>query len=111
MTKERVHDDAIHITTDRRPRCIVEAAADHATTDVEELRHATRVAREYETDEIRFALADRMIEHDEVTRVWDCRVRLEFAGSRGPRDERRAIAFERYLKSGSGVAFARRHLR
>jgi putative endonuclease len=26
-------------------------------------------------------------------------------------DERRAIAFERYLKSGSGVAFAQRHLR
>jgi hypothetical protein len=26
-------------------------------------------------------------------------------------DERRAIAFERYLKSGSGVAFATRHLR
>jgi len=26
-------------------------------------------------------------------------------------DERRALAFERYLKSGSGVAFARRHLR
>jgi len=40
--------------------------------------------------------------------------------ARGPRsldvvieftDERRAIAFERYLKSGSGVAFAQRHLR
>ena len=26
-------------------------------------------------------------------------------------DERRAFAFERYLKSGSGVAFAKRHLR
>jgi putative endonuclease len=26
-------------------------------------------------------------------------------------DERRAVAFERYLKSGSGVAFAQRHLR
>lgn len=26
-------------------------------------------------------------------------------------DERRALAFERYLKSGSGVAFAKRHLR
>jgi hypothetical protein len=26
-------------------------------------------------------------------------------------DERRALAFERYLKSGSGVAFAQRHLR
>ena len=30
---------------------------------------------------------------------------IEFA------DERRAVAFERYLKSGSGVAFASRHLR
>jgi predicted GIY-YIG superfamily endonuclease len=30
---------------------------------------------------------------------------IEFA------DERRALAFERYLKSGSGVAFATRHLR
>jgi putative endonuclease len=26
-------------------------------------------------------------------------------------DEERAVAFERYLKSGSGVAFAQRHLR
>ena len=26
-------------------------------------------------------------------------------------DERRAVAFERYLKSGSGVAFAHRHFR
>jgi predicted GIY-YIG superfamily endonuclease len=26
-------------------------------------------------------------------------------------DERRAVALERYLKSGSGVAFAQRHLR
>ena len=26
-------------------------------------------------------------------------------------DERRAVAFEHYLKSGSGVAFAQRHLR
>ena len=26
-------------------------------------------------------------------------------------DEGRAVAFERYLKSGSGVAFAQRHLR
>jgi hypothetical protein len=26
-------------------------------------------------------------------------------------DEKRAVAFERYLKSGSGCAFAKRHLR
>jgi len=36
---------------------------------------------------------------------WSVDVVIEFA------DERRAVAFERYLKSGSGVAFANRHLR
>ena len=36
---------------------------------------------------------------------WFVDVSIEFA------DERRAVAFERYLKSGSGVAFAQRHLR
>jgi putative endonuclease len=36
---------------------------------------------------------------------WSIDVVIEFA------DERRAVAFERYLKSGSGVAFAQRHLR
>ena len=36
---------------------------------------------------------------------WSIDVVIEF------RDERRAVAFERYLKSGSGVAFAQRHLR
>ena len=36
---------------------------------------------------------------------WSVDVVIEFA------DERRAVAFERYLKSGSGVAFAQRHLR
>ncbi len=36
---------------------------------------------------------------------WSIDVVIEFA------DERRAIAFERYLKSGLGVAFAQRHLR
>jgi predicted GIY-YIG superfamily endonuclease len=38
-------------------------------------------------------------------RPWSVDLLIEFA------DERRAVAFERYLKSGSGVAFARRHLR
>ena len=36
---------------------------------------------------------------------WEIDVLIEFA------DERRATAFERYLKSGSGCAFAKRHLR
>ena len=38
-------------------------------------------------------------------RPWSVDVVIEFA------DERRAAAVERYLKSGSGVAFAKRHLR
>jgi putative endonuclease len=36
---------------------------------------------------------------------WVIDVIVEFA------NERRAIAFEKYLKSGSGNAFAKRHLR
>jgi putative endonuclease len=36
---------------------------------------------------------------------WHVDVIVEFA------DEQRAVAFERYLKSGSGGAFAKRHLR
>jgi putative endonuclease len=36
---------------------------------------------------------------------WSVDVAIEFA------DERRAVTFEQYLKSGSGVAFAQRHLR
>jgi len=36
---------------------------------------------------------------------WIVDVIIEFS------DERRAVAFERYLKSGSGSAFAKRHFR
>jgi predicted GIY-YIG superfamily endonuclease len=36
---------------------------------------------------------------------WSIDVVIEFA------EEKRAVAFERYLKSGSGVSFAQRHLR
>jgi putative endonuclease len=43
--------------------------------------------------------------HTAKYRPWSVDVVIEFA------DERRAVAFERYLKSGSGVAFANRHLR
>jgi predicted GIY-YIG superfamily endonuclease len=43
--------------------------------------------------------------HTAKYRPWCVDVVIEFA------DERRAVAFERYLKSGSGVAFAQRHLR
>ena len=43
--------------------------------------------------------------HTAGQRPWTLDVIIEFA------DERRAAAFERYLKSGSGFAFAKRHLR
>ena len=43
--------------------------------------------------------------HTASGRPWEMDVVIEFA------DERRAVAFEKYLKSGSGVAFAQRHLR
>jgi predicted GIY-YIG superfamily endonuclease len=54
----------------------------------------------------------RLVDHNEGRcrhtssgRPWKLDVMIEFA------DERRAVAFERYLKSGSGCAFAKRHLR
>ncbi len=43
--------------------------------------------------------------HTAKYRPWQTDVVIEFG------DERRAVALERYLKSGSGVAFAHRHLR
>jgi putative endonuclease len=43
--------------------------------------------------------------HTAKHRPWSVDVVVEFV------DEQRAVAFERYLKSGSGVAFAQRHLR
>ena len=43
--------------------------------------------------------------HTATGRPWRIDVVVEFA------DEPRAVAFERYLKSGSGCAFAKRHLR
>ena len=43
--------------------------------------------------------------HTSSGRPWHVDVVIEFA------DEGRAIAFEHYLKSGSGCAFAKRHLR
>jgi predicted GIY-YIG superfamily endonuclease len=43
--------------------------------------------------------------HTARYRPWSLDVVIEFS------DERRATALERYLKSGSGVAFANRHLR
>jgi predicted GIY-YIG superfamily endonuclease len=43
--------------------------------------------------------------HTAKHRPWELDVVVAF------REEGRAITFERYLKSGSGVAFAQRHLR
>ena len=43
--------------------------------------------------------------HTANYRPWSIDVVIEFA------DQRRAVAFERYLKSVSGVVFAQRHLR
>jgi putative endonuclease len=43
--------------------------------------------------------------HTASGKPWIVDVIVEFS------DERRALAFERYLKSGSGGAFARRHFR
>jgi putative endonuclease len=40
-----------------------------------------------------------------LNRPWKVDVVIEFS------DERRAVALEKYLKTGSGVAFASRHLR
>ena len=45
------------------------------------------------------------VPHTADGKPWILDVIVEFA------DERRAIAFEKYLKSGSCCAFARRHLR
>lgn len=43
--------------------------------------------------------------HSAQHRPWELDAVIAF------RDEGRALRFERYLKSGSGVAFAKRHLR
>ena len=45
------------------------------------------------------------VPHTAKMKPWLIDVVVEFA------DETRAIAFEKYLKSGSGGAFAKRHLR
>jgi predicted GIY-YIG superfamily endonuclease len=43
--------------------------------------------------------------HTAAGRPWQLDMTIQFA------DESRALKFERYLKSGSGSAFAKRHLR
>ena len=46
-----------------------------------------------------------MCRHTETGRPWELDVVIEFT------DEARAVRFERYLKSGPGVAVSQRHLR
>jgi len=71
-----------------------------------------------ETDPVRYytgltsRLASRLDAHNSGQcphtasgKPWIIDVIVEFS------DERRALAFERYLKSGSGGAFAKRHFR
>lgn len=48
---------------------------------------------------------DGRCSHTAKHRPWDVDVIIQFT------DERRALNFERYLKSGAGCAFAKRHLR
>jgi len=58
------------------------------------------------TSDVTARLADHnagRCSHTISRRPWQRHVVIEFS------DERRAIRFERYLKSGSGRAFARRH--
>jgi len=60
------------------------------------------------TSDVRRRLAEHnrgLCTHTSKYRPWSVDLLIEFP------DERRALAFERYLKSGSGVAFAKRHLR
>ena len=58
------------------------------------------------TSEVRARLADHnagRCPHTARYRPWQLHVTIELP------DERRAIEFERYLKSGSGRTFAKRH--
>ena len=60
------------------------------------------------TSNLRTRLADHnegRCAHTADGRPWSIDVVVAFA------DEQRAVRFERYLKSGSGCAFAKRHLR
>ena len=74
------------------------------------LKSVSNPARYYTgvTSNIPSRLADHnegRCRHTSTGQPWKFEVVIEFA------DERRAVAFEQYLKSGSGCAFAKRHLR
>ena len=58
------------------------------------------------TSDVKARLADHnagRCPHTASRRIWHLHVVIEFS------DQMRAIRFERYLKSGSGRAFAKRH--
>jgi putative endonuclease len=58
------------------------------------------------TSDVERRLADHnagRCRHTSSRRPWEVHVVIEF------RDQRTAVGFERYLKSGSGRAFAKRH--
>jgi putative endonuclease len=72
------------------------------------LRSVTDSIRPYIglTSDVRARLDDHnagRCRHTARYRPWELNVTIEL------RDEQRAVAFERYLKSGSGRAFAKRH--
>ena len=72
------------------------------------LRSASTQSRPYVglTHDVRARLADHnagRCPHTARYRPWQLHVTIELP------DEQRAVEFERYLKSGSGRAFAKRH--
>ena len=74
------------------------------------LKNCSKPPRYYTglTSDLRARLAEHnagKCAHTSSGRPWQLDVVLKFA------DEHRAVAFERYLKSGSGNAFAIRHFR
>jgi putative endonuclease len=83
----------------RQPKCIVYV-----------LRSISAPTRYYTgiTSDLGARLADHnagRCDHTANGRPWEIDLFMQFS------DERRAIRFEGYLKSGSGCAFAKRHLR
>jgi predicted GIY-YIG superfamily endonuclease len=82
----------------------------HPKTTVYVLRSLAEPSRYYTglTSNMRARLDahnDGVSPHTARGRPWAIDVLVRFT------DQERAVRFERYLKSGSGVAFAKRHLR
>src|SRR5256885_1249929 len=77
-----------------------------------ELRMASPDTERHQCTRLTSCVSARLSKHNAGTcvhtatgRPWQVDVVIEFT------DQERAVAFEKYLKSGSGVAFAKRHLR